>query len=326
MKRIRWGIIGCGDVTEVKSGPAFNKVAGSALTAVMRRDAQKAADYAQRHQVPYWFSDADQLIAHPEVDAIYVATPPSTHAMYAIKAIEAGKAVYIEKPMARTYEECVRINQLAAEKNVPVMVAYYRRLLPGFVKVKALLDAGAIGDLRMVRVELFKHPLEDGNNLPWRVLPEIAGGGHFFDLASHQFDFLDFIFGPVKKAVSVVANQAALYPAEDVLSVAFAFENGVVGNGSWCFNAAAVNDKDVIEIIGSKGRIVFSTFDFVPVELITSEGTQKFEFPRPEHVQLEMIRHINAVLQGNEKAVSDGISGARTSKVLDEIVKSYYSK
>jgi predicted dehydrogenase len=142
---INWGIIGCGDVTEVKSGPAFNKVEGSRLVAVMRRNASLAEDYARRHKVPKFYSDASELIHDREVDAVYVATPPDTHAVYGIAAIEAGKPVYIEKPMALNYEECLRINEAAEKHKVPVFVAYYRRTLPGFLKVKGLIDNGAIG-------------------------------------------------------------------------------------------------------------------------------------------------------------------------------------
>ena len=76
---ILWGIIGCGNVTELKSGPAFNKVPDSKLIAVMRRDREKAEDYAERHKVPKWYDDADKLINDTEVNAIYIATPPSSH-------------------------------------------------------------------------------------------------------------------------------------------------------------------------------------------------------------------------------------------------------
>ncbi|MFA9392171.1 MAG: Gfo/Idh/MocA family protein [Prolixibacteraceae bacterium] len=326
MDKIKWGIIGCGDVTEVKSGPAFQKISNSELIAVMRRDAAKAADYSKRHNVPNWYANADLLINDPGVNAIYVATPPSTHALYAKKAIAAGKPVYIEKPMALTYAECVEVNEMAAKKNVPVFVAYYRRKLPGFIKVKELIESGDIGEVRMVNLQLFKHFEVDAENLPWRVDPKIAGGGHFYDLASHQFDYLDYLFGPINEIASVVANQAKLYKAEDILSVAFQFETGIVGNGCWCFNSSSVNERDVIEVIGTKGRIEFSTFDFVPVKLITENKTEEFDFQKPEHVQFNLIEQIVADLRGEDSAVSTGLSGARTNKVLEEIVKKYYSK
>jgi predicted dehydrogenase len=326
MQEINWGIVGCGDVSEVKSGPAFQKVAHSSLHAVMRRDAAKAKDYAYRHGVEKWYSEAAGLINDPKINAIYVATPPDTHALYAKMAIEAGKPVYIEKPMCRTYAECDEVNTLAAQKNVPVFVAFYRRKLPGFIKVKELIGAGAIGDIRMVNIQLFKHAEEiDGAIMPWRVSPEISGGGHFYDLASHQIDYLDLLFGEISHVQSIVTNQAGLYPAEDILSVSFIHQNGVVGNGSWCFNSSPLNNRDVIEIFGTKGRIEFSTFDFIPVKLITEKGIEEFNYEKPLHVQQAMIEHVVACLRGEEQAVSTGISGARTNKILENIVKEYYA-
>jgi predicted dehydrogenase len=325
MNKIRWGIIGCGDVTEVKSGPAFQKVPKSELVAVMRRDAGKAADYARRHGVPSWYSNADQLINDPNVDAVYIATPPNTHAFYAIKAINAGKPVYIEKPMCRTYAECLEVNKLAHQMGVKVFVAYYRRKLPGFLKVKELIGTGKVGEVRMVTLQLWKHQtILPGTEMPWRVNPDIAGGGFFYDLASHQFDYLEFLFGSVTTVKSIVKNQSGTYKAEDLLTASFEFENGVVGTGSWCFNSTKINDRDTFEIIGTKGRIEFSTFDFSPVKLLTSEGIEIFDFPKPEHVQQYLIEEIVTDLLGKGKTVSNGETGARTNFLLEEIVKEYY--
>ncbi|MDA3881424.1 MAG: Gfo/Idh/MocA family oxidoreductase [Prolixibacteraceae bacterium] len=327
MDEIKWGIIGCGDVTEVKSGPAFNKVAHSQLVAVMRRDKAKAADYARRHSVKKWTTDAQNLINDPEVNAVYVATPPSSHAQYAKMAIEAGKPVYIEKPMCRTYKECAELNELARIKNVPVFVAYYRRALPGFLKVKELIEKGAIGTVRNVNIQLYKHAEEQVmESLPWRVDPEIAGGGHFYDLAAHQTDYLHFLFGDFHSVKSIVSNQAGLYSAEDMLAVSFLIGNGIVGSGTWCFSSSDVNDRDVIEIVGTKGRIEFSCFDFVPVKLVTTTGIEAFDFPKPEHVQQNLIQNVVKALRGEETPLSDGQSGAVTNKVMEEIVRDYYKK
>src|SRR5436309_7352124 len=118
MKTVRWGIIGCGDVCEVKSGPGFQKASGSALVAVMRRDGEKARDFAARHGVPKWYDDAQQLIADAEVDAVYVATPPDSHEQCAVAALRAGKPVLVEKPMARKFAECQRMVGAAQEASV----------------------------------------------------------------------------------------------------------------------------------------------------------------------------------------------------------------
>src|SRR5690554_6383941 len=103
MHTIKWGIIGCGNVTEQKSGPAFQKLPGSSLVAVMRRDGDKAADYAKRHGVDRWYDDAGDLIKDPNVDAIYIATPHSSHLEYTLLAAKAGKSIYCETPLGLSY-------------------------------------------------------------------------------------------------------------------------------------------------------------------------------------------------------------------------------
>jgi predicted dehydrogenase len=323
---IKWGIIGCGNVTEVKSGPAFNKVKNSQLVAVMRRDAALAEDYAKRHRVPKFYTDASELINDPEINAIYIATPPGSHKGYAIAAIDAGKPVYIEKPMALNHSECNEINNAAQKKGVPVFVAYYRRTLPGFLKVKELVDKGVIGNIRFVQIQLFKTPAEDEiiGKLPWRVNPEISGGGHFFDLASHQLDYLDFLFGPIQKVRSLAINQASFYPAEDYVSAEFIFQNNIVGTGLWSFSVSKSCERDIIEIMGEKGSIKFSTFSFGPIILTDSKGSRELENERPEHVQYYLIEQVVKALEGTGTVSSTGLTAARTSKIMDEIVAEYY--
>lgn len=328
MKQVQWAIIGCGAVTEVKSGPAFNKVSNSKLVAVMRRNGEKAKDYANRHKVPKWYDDAQNLINDPEVNAIYVATPPDSHAEYAIRAMKAGKPVYVEKPMARNYEECLEMNSVSRETGIPLFVAYYRRSLPGFLLVKELVENNRIGNVRYVNLR-FNKPFMEGDldpaNLQWRVIPSISGGGHFFDLASHQLDYLDFLFGPVIKVNSIVKNQGRKYQAEDIVLTNFEFKTGTLGTGSWCFTTDPSANEDVLEIVGEKGKIVFSTFDPIPVKLITSEGEKIFEYKNPNNIQFHLIQSIVNELTKTGKCISTGESAARTARVMDKIVKSYYT-
>jgi predicted dehydrogenase len=322
MKTIRWGIVGCGDVTEVKSGPAFAKVPHSALVAVMRRDAAKAADYARRHGVPKSYGDGRQLIEDADVDAVYVATPPETHELYAAMAAAAGKPVYVEKPMARSYDECQRMVQTCRRAGVRLFVAFYRRSLPRFLKVKELLDAGAIGRPRFVTVRLYQPPEKqdlDAGNLPWRVLPEIAGAGRFLDLASHTLDLLDFYLGPIREAKGHAGNQAGLYPAEDVVTGTFAFESGALGTGVWCFTSHDRHED--VEIVGESGRITFSTFTANdPVRLESAGVAEDFHIPHPPHIQQPMIEAIVQDLNGGPRSPSTGETGARTSRVMDQLL------
>ena len=324
MPPIKWGIIGCGDVCEIKSGPAFYKTEGSSLVAVMRRDAVKAEDYARRHCVARWYADAGKLIADPEVDAVYVATPPSSHAEYAISAMRAGKPVYVEKPMAISYRECEEMNRVSQETGIPLLVAYYRRCLPYFLKIKEILDSGEIGEIISVNIR-FHSPAapHDSNprNKPWRVLPEIAGAGYFFDMACHTLDILDFLLGEIISAHGQKTNRAGLYDAEDTVTASFRFVSGVVGCGEWAYATPPTDNCDEVAITGSKGNIRFATFSFVPLLVQTTHSKTEFSFPRPEHIQQPMIRTVVEQLCGIGISPSDGTSAARTNWVMGNILK-----
>ncbi|HLP73348.1 MAG TPA: Gfo/Idh/MocA family oxidoreductase [Bacteroidales bacterium] len=325
---INWGIIGCGNVTEVKSGPAFSKVKDSRLVAVMRRNAALAEDYAKRHNVPRFYSNASDLINDKEVDAVYVATPPGSHAEFAIQVLKAGKPVYIEKPMALNYAECTKINEASEKYRLPVFVAYYRRALPGFLLVKKMIAEGRIGKVKFVQMQLFKYASADEKvgKLPWRVDPAQSGGGHFFDLASHQLDWMDYVFGPVQKVTSIALNHGGLYEPEDFITAAFLFPEQVVVTGTWSFTVSPESNRDSIEIFGSEGSIKFSTFDFVPIVVTTPAGQQVYENERPDHVQYYLIDKIVQALHGRGESPSTGITAARTSRVMDEVVREYYKE
>ncbi len=291
MKKIKWGIIGCGDVTELKSGPAFNKVPNSALHAVMRRDAAKAADYARRHHVPRWYDDASELINDPEVNAIYIATPPSSHEMYTLAAIQAGKPVYVEKPMANNYAAACNMADAAAEKNIKLVVAHYRRGQPLFKKIKQLINDKAIGEILFAHLELCRLPLTREEladaKIAWRVNPAIAGGGLFHDLAPHQLDLMYYFFGPVQKVTGIATNQGGIYAADDMVTQNILFKNGISFSGDWCFNAGAAND--LCEITGTAGKIRFSVFSGTVITMLSNDKTTTFSFDALQHVQQPMI-------------------------------------
>ena len=324
MPEIRWGIVGCGDVCEVKSGPGLYKAENSALTAVMRRNGALAADFASRHGVARWYDDGDRLINDPEVDAVYVATPPDTHMEYTCKAAEAGKPVYVEKPMARTHEECQTMIRACEAAGVPLWVGYYRRRLPKFLKVQELLEQGAIGDVRSVLIRYYQPPKPSDafpDQRSWRVDPEIAGAGLFLDLGSHMLDILDYLLGPISRVQGYAANQAELYDAEDIVCGSFTFESGVQGTGTWMFTG--FEHLDWTEIEGTKGRIGYVCFDASPIALTTSAGTEEIPVTQPDHVHQPLIQTIVDELNGRGLCPSTGESGARTSWVMDEMLAEY---
>lgn len=324
MNKVRWGIIGVGNVTEVKSGPAFSKVKNSSIEIVMRRDLEKVKDYALRHSIKNYSNNAEDVLNNPNVDAIYVATPPSTHAEYAIRAAKAKKHVYVEKPMATSYEECSMMIKACEDNGVKLFVAYYRRELDYFKKIKELVESKIIGDIKFVNIKLLLQPYEsdyDKNNLPWRVNKSIAGAGYFYDLASHQFDFLDYLFGPIKNALGTSTNQLNLYDVEDIVSASYIFGSSVIGTGMWCFTMHENEEVDRTEIVGTKGKIVFSFFSPTPIEIISEGETKTVAIDYPEHVQQSLINSVVKEILGTGKCVSSGKSAARTNWVMEQILK-----
>lgn len=320
---IRWGIIGCGDVTERKSGPGFQNAANSALVAVMRRDAAKAADYARRHNVPRWYSDADALIRDAEVNAVYIATPPGSHLQLARQVAAAGKPALVEKPMARNHEECLAMIEAFRAAGVPLFVAYYRRALPKFQRLKSLIDDGAIGRVSSVSITLHYKPGHyDRNNLPWRLRREESGGGLFVDLGSHTLDLMDWLFGPITRAAGYAANQGGQYDVEDAVVLAYEHASGVQGNGSWHFNMS--RDIDIMIIEGTAGLISVPTFWTDPIVLNRDGRVEHFEIPHPPSIHQPLIQTVVDHLEGRETCPSMADSAARTSWVMDQAISTFY--
>jgi 1,5-anhydro-D-fructose reductase (1,5-anhydro-D-mannitol-forming) len=317
---IRWGIIGCGDVTERKSGPAYQKTDGFILHAVMRRDAKKAADYAQRHGISTFYTDADALINDPEVDAVYIATPPDTHQFYALKVAEAGKPCCIEKPMAPSYAECETICNAFENKGLQLFVAYYRRSLPRFQQVKEWIDNREIGLVRHINWLLSRTPspkdLSGENN--WRTEASIAPAGYFDDLASHGLDLFIHLFGNIKKASGFSINQQGLYTAKDAVVGSWLHENGVTGTGTWNFGLS--ERADSVVVYGSTGKIEFAVFDEAPLLLTNESGSREVVIEHPENIQLYHVRNMREHLLGHSEHPSTGRSGAHTAWVMDKIL------
>lgn len=312
---IKWGFIGCGSVVENKSGEAFNLEGKSQVLAVMCRRLEHAKAYALSHGVPYYYDNADEIIGNEEIDAIYIATPPSTHMLYAKQAISAGKAVYIEKPLGISEEECVEVLSLAKEKNIPVFVAYYRRGLEKFHDIKELVARGEIGEIRSVNV--IHYEKAGTGEYEWRRDPSVAGGGLFYDLGCHTLDILDYIVSPIAEVFGFSDNQRKIYDSDDTVTASFQFTNGALGTGIWCFDVD--EDKEQVQIIGNKGKVVFNVYGN-SLKIIRDGIVEEREYTTPTFIQEPLIHNVIGALQGEVKARSTGDTAMRTVKVMDKIV------
>jgi len=319
---IRWGIIGCGAVTELKSGPAYQKTDGFELSAVMRRNLGLAEDYALRHNIEAFSSDPADIINNDNIDAVYIATPPDSHKLYALQVAEAGKPCCIEKPLAPSYADSLAIYNAFNDKQIPLFVAYYRRSLPRFNKVKALLESGAIGDIRTINVSLNKpaNALDLSGEFNWRTDKDVAVGGYFDDLASHGLDLFAYLLGDFDIVKGIGTNQQGLYSSLDSISACWQHKSGVTGVGSWNFGGCTRQDRVVIT--GSEGEIGFSVFDEMPVTLQTLTERQEFIIDNPENIQLYHVQNMCKHLICNGTHPSTGATALHTSWVMEQILHS----
>lgn len=328
MRTIRWGMIGCGDVAEVKSGPALYKADHSRLVAVMRRNGVLAADYARRHGVARWHDDAEAIIRAPDIDAVYIATLTDSHREYTLRCAAAGKAVYVEKPMGMTHAECVDMIAACRSAPVPLWVGYYRRALPRLLAVRDLVHTGAIGDVRVVTTRQFQRlpPVDEisEGKLPWRINPALSGGGFFFEMVCHALDFLDFVLGPITSVNAFADNQAKAYRPEDVVVAHYRFDSGACGSGAWCFSADF--EEEYNEIVGSRGRLRFSCFAPVPIRLTRGGVTEEIAIADPPHVHQPLVQTIVDELNGQGRCPSTGESAARTARVMDAMLGEFRAR
>jgi 1,5-anhydro-D-fructose reductase (1,5-anhydro-D-mannitol-forming) len=324
MRTIRWGMIGCGDVAEVKSGPGFYKAQHSQLVAVMRRNAALAAEFARRHDVPRSHDDADAIIHADDIDAVYVATQTDSHHHYTLRCAAAGKPVYVEKPMALTLAHCIEMVEACNAHRVPLWVAYYRRKLPRFIAVRDLIADGGIGDVRIVSVRQWQRaPTPDDLSAPalaWRA-DASRGGGIFFEGVGHTLDILDFMLGPIAEVQALADNQAAAHPTEDVVVASFRFASGAYGSGTWCY--ASDSDEEYVELVGSRGSIRFSITRAVPIRVTKANRVTEMPIGDPPHVQQPLIQSIVDELNGKGRCPSTGESALRTARVLDAMVRAF---
>ena len=317
-------MIGCGAVCEVKSGPGFYKAANSRLIAAASADPALTRSYASRHGVPRVYDSAEDLVSDPDVDAVYVATPPESHKALALLAARAGKHVYVEKPMALRFAECQEIITECRRLGRKLYVAFYRRAMPRFLQIRRWIEDGEIGDVRCISAVQHQPPAPEDRSrgtLPWRLRPEVSGGGKFLDMGVHTLDIFDFLFGPIEEVHGIATNNAKLYDVEDTVTATWRHASGVTGVGAWCYACGDAVDR--VEIIGSRGRIDFEFFSDRPLRLTNAEGTREVAIPNPEHVQQPFIQSIVDDLNGTGRCPGDPESAARSSFVADAILDKY---
>lgn len=312
---VRWGILGCGDVTEIKSGPALQKAERSELILVMRRDGAKAADYSLRHGVGRSTDDVDVLLGDADLNAIYIATPPNSHADYAVRALRAGKDVLLEKPIALNAAECDAIEDAIAQTGRKLCVAYYRRALPRFERLKKIIDDNEIGALRMIEVRQFKR-VDDISDQHWKTDPTVGGGGSFVDMQSHTLDWLTYVFGRPEKISGLKKNQSNAQAAEDMVTYVADFD-GFAVMGLCCY--AAAHEEEEVILHGAHGTARMGFFRGAPITVAQGGTEVVIDLPDPAHVHQPFVERVVAHFLDDAPNPCSAKAGRLSTELIDEI-------
>jgi len=314
---IRWGIIGTGDVAERKGGPALYQADRSSLVAVTNRTPARAEKFAKNHGGPKVHTSVEALIADTEVDAVYIATPPDSHARLTTLAAQAGKHVLCEKPMAMSVEEGERMIAACRDNNVSLAIAFYRREFPVVRKMKSLVDAGAIGRPLSIFAQTYsKFFSKDAE--PWRLNKDVSGGGFLMDMGTHRFDLFEHFFGRPTQVSGYAENQTLTQPVDDAATVSLKFANGVLGTASFHWNSPV--DRDLLTIVGTDG--ILSTDSLSSrgnLTLETKRGTEFWSLPSSAPVHLGLVQKIVAHLLDGAPNPCPGEAGIVATKIVASV-------
>ena len=320
MNEIRWGIIGCGDVAERKGGPSLYHAEGSRLLAVMSRNLAKAKAFAHRHGAERIYDSVEQLLADPDIDAVYIATPVSLHCPYTIQAAEAGKHVLCEKPMGMNVAECEQMIAACRKNGVSLMVAYYRRRFPNIMKMKELIVSGAIGDVVLAKVHTHSPisipPLE---NPPWRFQPGLSGGGVLMDIGCHRLDLLLYLLGDVEDVSGQAKNLSLPFPVDDSVVFRMWFRSGALAVGSFHWNIPVKADS--LEVFGTKGKLSANPIGSGKLVLETSGTVQEMEFPNLPYTHLGLVEDFVNHLRTGGAICCPGEEAMKTNRLMADIYR-----
>ena len=322
-KIIRWGFLGCGKVVRTKSGDAFRNVPNSTIEVIRRRDLDAAKESAEYFGALYWCDRIEELLAS-EIDAVYIATPPGLHYEQAMACLNAGKAVYLEKPFARNYTEAKQLTGAFEEAGVPLYIGHYRRALPRFLKIREMLKSNIIGDVTDIDFYLNRIFSQKEADNSWLYNPVLSGGGKYYDIAPHTVDIIQFLFGNITEVQGSARNLGVGCPLENVVEMTFVTEKGVNGKARFCCVADEKSDR--MHVTGTKGTMEFSVHGKTDVIVKDENGTilEQFDLPDPKAVEESMVQSVVEDLLGISKCESKAKDVLVTYKIIDEVLNEFY--
>jgi 1,5-anhydro-D-fructose reductase (1,5-anhydro-D-mannitol-forming) len=322
---VRFGIVGFGLHAVKRMMPAFTASEKCTVSALTRRDPEKAKESARQFDIPHAFTSVEELCRHPEVDAIFVTSPNSLHLQDVLTAVAAGKPVLCEKPMAMNSAECREMVEVARKAGVLLGIAHVFRFEESTARFREFVAADKLGRPVFARSE-FCFRAGEVHPRKWLRDKAVAGAGPLFDVGVHCIDTLRFVLQD--EVVRVSARSVADPPPSTVESsatLALEFARGTLAN---VFVSFAAEYRTPLEIVGETG--VLRAQDALTVDHpvviesnhIADAGTQMVS----NH--LAYIRQVDAfadAVEGKSKFPCSGEDGWQNQEILDAALRSMAS-
>lgn len=320
MTKIRWGLIGCGDIAKKRVAPALRDLPNIDFVAVNRANFALAEEFAQAFGARKWYADWRELLADNEIDAVYIATPVHLHAEQTIAAAAAGKHVLCEKPMALNVAECDRMIAACAANNVKLGIAYYRHFYPVIARVKAIMAAGEIGKPILANINAFEwNNMQKGDARYWFFTPEKSGGGPMMDFGCHRIEVLTNIFGAIVDVQGFTDNLLFEREVEDTSAAFFKFAHGT--RATLTVTHAAFESQDTLDIFGSQGSLHITKLNQGDLRIITATG-ERHELHTPhDNIQLPSIADLTAAILEDRAPLVTGEIGREVARIEELIYR-----
>jgi predicted dehydrogenase len=318
MSVARWGLIGAGDIVRKRVAPALRDLPNCELVSIARANAGLAAEFAKEFGASKWFDDYRELVADPEIHAVYIATPVFLHAEQAIAAAESGKHVLCEKPMALNVEECDRMIDACRSNNVKLGIAYYRRFYPVLDRIKELISDDAIGKVSVAQINAFEYvDLDSGDPRHWFIEKAKSGGGPMIDFGCHRLEVLTNLFGSVEKVTSLVSNRVFGREVEDTAVASMQFENGTCA--SVTVTHAAREPQDTLDIYGTEGSIHVPVLNNGQMTVRVGGTIRDVSLPPDANIHAPLIEQFADCILRNASPEVTGECGREIASLIEKI-------
>ena len=320
MQKVRWGLIGCGDISRKRVAPALRDAPRSELFAVARAQADLAEDFAREFGADKHYADWRELIADPEIDAVYIATPVDLHSEQTIAAAQAGKHVLCEKPMALTTEECDRAAEACDAASVKLGIAYYRRFYPVLDRIKEIITSGEVGEPVLAHINCFEtfNPRPDEPR-HWLIEKTRSGGGPMMDFGCHRIEVLLNLLGPIDGTLGFTDQVRLKRDVEDTAGAFFRFESGA--HAALLVSHAAFESQDTLDIFCGKGSLHVSVLNEGELRVVTAGGTRSESHPPHANLHQPLVEDFVSALI-NDRAPAVGPDTGREVQRIEEIIYS----